>query len=159
MLRRDLAAAGIAYRDAAGRVFDFHALRHQFISTLAAAGVHPKTAQTLARHKSIRLTMDRYTHLSPSGAASALENLPELPWPATEEREKSGASVALWEEKPVPREAATGHEARAFSGSPETTKALASKGFGGGLEGAKTERGRRDSNPQPPDRQSGTLTN
>jgi hypothetical protein len=29
-------------------VFDFHAIRHQFISSLAAAGVHPKTAQTLA---------------------------------------------------------------------------------------------------------------
>ena len=53
MLRHDLAAAGIPYEDTAGRVFDFHALRHQFISNLAAAGVHPKEAQTLARHSKI----------------------------------------------------------------------------------------------------------
>ncbi len=49
--------------DDAGRVFAFHALRHQFISNLARGGVHPKEAQLLARHSTISLTMDRYTHL------------------------------------------------------------------------------------------------
>jgi integrase len=49
MLRLDLAEAGIPYRDEAGRVFDFHATRGQFISELARQGVHPKTAQVLAR--------------------------------------------------------------------------------------------------------------
>jgi hypothetical protein len=44
----------LAYRDEAGRVFDFHSLRHQYISNLAAAGVHPKIAQTLARHSPSR---------------------------------------------------------------------------------------------------------
>lgn len=48
----------LKYRDDAGRVFDFHSLRHQFISNLAQAGVHPKEAQTLARHSTITLTMD-----------------------------------------------------------------------------------------------------
>ena len=53
----------LTFRDEAGRVFDFHSLRHQYVSNLAAAGIHPKIAQTLARHSTITLTMDRYTHL------------------------------------------------------------------------------------------------
>ena len=40
----------LAYRDHAGLVADFHSLRHTFISNLARAGVHPKLAQSLARH-------------------------------------------------------------------------------------------------------------
>ncbi len=67
------------YVDAAGRVFDFHALRHQFISNLAAAGVHPKVAQALARHSTITLTMNRYTHLGLHDEAAALDKLPQLP--------------------------------------------------------------------------------
>ena len=77
MLRIDLEAAGIDYRDADGRVFDFHALRHQYISNLAEAGVHPRTAQQLARHSSIELTMKRYTHLSLSNVAGAVDTIPE----------------------------------------------------------------------------------
>ncbi len=79
MLRHDLAAAEIPYEDVAGLVFDFHALQHQFISNLAAAGVHPKIAQTLARHATIGLTMDRHTHLAVADVAGALDNLPALP--------------------------------------------------------------------------------
>jgi len=79
MLRGDLAAARIPYRDEQGRVFDFHALRHHFITSLATAGVHPKVAQTLARHSDINLTMDRYTHLAVADVAGGLDGLPELP--------------------------------------------------------------------------------
>ncbi len=79
MLRHDLAAAKIPYADEDGQVFDFHSLRHQFISSLAMAGVHPKTAQTLARHSSIKLTLDRYTHLGVCDVAAALDDLPALP--------------------------------------------------------------------------------
>jgi integrase len=78
MLRIDLAAAGIPYRDDADRVFDFHALRHQFNSSLARGGVHPKEAQVLARHSTITLTMDRYTHLGIMDLTAALERLPQL---------------------------------------------------------------------------------
>jgi len=98
MLRADLGAARIAwiesapvgqarqvreasdylcYRDAAGRVADFHSLRHTFISNLAAGGVHPKTAQRMARHSSIGLTMDRYTHLRREDLTDALASLPD----------------------------------------------------------------------------------
>ncbi len=79
LVQRDLARAGIAYCDEAGCVFDLHALRHHFISTLAQSGVHPKTAQILARHSSIVLTMDRYSHVSLGDTARALEGLPALP--------------------------------------------------------------------------------
>ncbi|TWT33896.1 Tyrosine recombinase XerC [Posidoniimonas corsicana] len=73
MLQPDLEAADIAYTDEAGRVFDFHALRHQFITTLAAANVSPKIAQQLARHSSIELTLGRYTHLQAADVAGALD--------------------------------------------------------------------------------------
>jgi len=78
MLRADLQAAGIPYRDGAGCVADFHALRHTFVSNLAAGGVHPKDAQTLARHSTITLTMDRYTHRGVGDVAAALDALPDL---------------------------------------------------------------------------------
>jgi hypothetical protein len=79
MVRADLEAAGLSYRDERGRVFDFHALRHQFLSSLAAAGVHPKVAQSLARHSTITLTMDRYAHLGLYDQSAALDQLPGLP--------------------------------------------------------------------------------
>ena len=62
MLRRDLAAADIPYRDASGRVADFHALRHTFITRLVRSGVSPAAAMSLARHSTIKLTIDHYTH-------------------------------------------------------------------------------------------------
>jgi integrase len=79
MVRIDLAAAGIPYEDVGGRLFDFHAMRGQFISLLAAQGVHPKVAQVLARHSTITLTMDYYTHLDVLDVAGALDKLPALP--------------------------------------------------------------------------------
>jgi excisionase family DNA binding protein len=79
MVRLDLAAAGIPYQDEAGRYFDFHAIRGQFVSSLAAAGVHPKVAQVLARHSTITLTMKNYTHLDVLDVAGALDKLPALP--------------------------------------------------------------------------------
>jgi integrase len=78
MLRGDLAAAGIPYRDTEGRVCDFHALRHSFVSLLARSGIHPKMAQTLARHSTITLTLDTYTHLSLHDAGAAVAGLPSL---------------------------------------------------------------------------------
>jgi integrase len=69
----------LAYVDSAGRVFDFPALRHQFISNLARGGASPKEAQALARHSTITLTMDRYTHLGIVDLTAALDRLPKLP--------------------------------------------------------------------------------
>jgi len=78
MIRHDLAAAGIAYKDARGRVADFHALRHTFISNLARAGVHPRSAQAVARHSTIDLTMNVYTHVDVADLADDIESLPAL---------------------------------------------------------------------------------
>jgi integrase len=78
MLRLDLAAAGIPYRDAEGRVADFHSLRHAYVTLLQRGGVHPKVAQELARHSDIRLTMNVYTHAHLHDLAGAVEGLPSL---------------------------------------------------------------------------------
>ncbi len=78
MLRADLEASGIPYRDDRGQVLDFHSFRHTFITNLAAAGVHPKRAMDLARHSDINLTLARYTHTSHGELAAALEGLPDL---------------------------------------------------------------------------------
>lgn len=79
MMKRDLESAGIAYRDASGLVADFHSLRHTFITNLARSGVSPKVAQLLARHSTITLTMDRYTHVEMGDQAAALVGMPFLP--------------------------------------------------------------------------------
>ena len=76
MLRIDLEAAEILYRDEAGHVFDFHSLRHQFATGLAKSGVHPKKAQELARHSDINLTMNTYTHLSAVDLVETVEAIP-----------------------------------------------------------------------------------
>ena len=66
----------LAYKDASGRVFDFHATRGQFISSLARSGVHPRTAQLLARHSDVNLTMNAYTHLGMVDLSAAVDALP-----------------------------------------------------------------------------------
>lgn len=78
MVRIDLEASGIAYRDEDGRVADFHSLRHSYITLLSRCGVSPKVAQELARHSDIRLTMQTYTHAGLYDLAGAVEGLPAL---------------------------------------------------------------------------------
>jgi hypothetical protein len=78
MIQTDLKVADIAFENTDGRRFDFHALRHQFISNLAAAGVHPKVAQMLARNSTVTLTLDKYTHLGLVIQTDAQEKLPSL---------------------------------------------------------------------------------
>ena len=84
----------LSYADAAGRVADFHALRHTFISNLASGGVHPKTAQSLARHSTITLTMDRYSHTLRGANAKALEALPDLSQPVRQVVKATGTADA-----------------------------------------------------------------
>ena len=57
---------------------DFHSLRHGFITYLVTANVPPKVAQTLARHSTITLTMDRYAHLGVHDLVYALKRLPAI---------------------------------------------------------------------------------
>lgn len=74
MLRHDLKIAEIDYV-VAGRYADFHALRHTFISSLARSGVHPSKAKELARHSTITLTMDVYSHVETEALRSAVDTL------------------------------------------------------------------------------------
>ena len=57
---------------------DFHALRHTFITCLTRAGVMPAMAMKLARHKSIAVTMEYYTHVLITDERTALSKLPPL---------------------------------------------------------------------------------
>jgi integrase len=86
MLKADLADAGIPYVDDSGRHFDFHALRHETGSLLAASGVHPKVAQAIMRHADINLTMSRYTHVFRGQESEAVAKLPDLSLPSREKQ-------------------------------------------------------------------------
>ncbi len=79
VIAKDLEAAGIDVSDGDGRVVDFHALRHTFITRMARSGVTPKVAQALARHSTITLTMDRYAHVALADTSRTLAALPSIP--------------------------------------------------------------------------------
>ncbi|MGL6193535.1 MAG: tyrosine-type recombinase/integrase, partial [Thermoguttaceae bacterium] len=64
------------FLDAKGRFADLHTLRHTFITNLCRSNISPKTAQTLARHSDISLTMNIYSHVSPEEQAAAINALP-----------------------------------------------------------------------------------
>jgi len=76
---RDCKRAGIdCSPDAQGRTVDRHALRTTFISWLSGADVSPRTAQQLARHSKLELTMGVYTDPQVLDTFGAVEKLPEL---------------------------------------------------------------------------------
>ena len=79
MIRGDLKAAGIPYSDAHGNDYDFHSLRHQFITDLSRAGVSLRAAQELARHSKPELTANIYTHLSAADTLAEVEKLSAVP--------------------------------------------------------------------------------
>jgi len=175
--------------DGEGRVFDFHALRHHYISRVVESGASVKVCQELARHSSPVLTLGRYAHVRLADLRKALPTVP------------TGDSV---KPEAVPMRA-TGTDGKAQQ-TENLTKAISTRQDGGkgatpaqhlgreivrsnairndetgnlrlagseriaNVDGPKSEaslvsarpcveRGRRGSNPQPPDRQSGTLTN
>jgi integrase len=128
----------LLYKNADGLFADFHAFRHTFISSLADAGVHPKTAQSLARHSTITLTMDRYTHTLRGAEARALTCLPDYATP-----EAAGATRTGTDDVPVDAVA----EARKSNGNTPATNETAGRGgkalaaavgnFGGKIRGAR----------------------
>jgi integrase len=78
ILRRDLKAAGIPYRDEQGRYADFHALRHTADTMLGLAGVAPRVRQQFMRHSDIRLTLQTYDDASLYEQEVATKALGEL---------------------------------------------------------------------------------
>ena len=81
----------LSYCDENGLYADFHANRHTFITNLSRVGVKPRTAQSLARHSDIRLTMGVYTHIGLLDQAQAIESLPAPP-PLANNQAMVGAS-------------------------------------------------------------------
>jgi hypothetical protein len=61
-----------------------------FITNLTRSGVAPKTAQLLARHSDINLTMNTYTMLGVLDQAGAVESLPPIPPGGCTEVAKTG---------------------------------------------------------------------
>jgi len=68
----------LAYRNTAGLVVDFHALRHTYISRLVRSGANVKVAQELARHSTPMLTLGRYAHMEILDHTRALDALPSI---------------------------------------------------------------------------------
>ncbi len=147
VLRADLRVSSTPYRDDAGRVLDFHALRHTFITNLARAGVHPKHAQELARHSTITLTMDRYSHVARGELSAALEGLPDVhDRPATDQLRATGtcddapARMSKACHKPVRegvRLSAIGQVATKGGAQDDNRFALQKQGFAGTEAGKK----------------------
>ncbi len=90
MLRIDLEAAGIAYRDDSGLVFDFHALRCQCATLADAAGVSPRVVQRLMRHSTLELT-GRYTRPRTVDLEQAARSIPSIR-PESPERDSARAT-------------------------------------------------------------------
>jgi len=77
--KRDCDSAGIDWQpDDTGASLDRHCLRKTFVTWLATSGAHPRTAQELARHTDIRLTMDTYTDPRLINTSAAVAKLPDL---------------------------------------------------------------------------------
>ena len=57
-------------------IFDFHALRGQFATSLARSGVTLAAARELMRHSTVELTAKHYTHLSLEDRREAIKKLP-----------------------------------------------------------------------------------
>jgi hypothetical protein len=142
MMKLDLERAGIPYEDEMGRVADFHANRHTFISNLGRAGIAPKVAQTLARHSDVNLTMNVYSHVELSQQAAAIGRLPAPPPLAVSaqadasdtESAAPGEKLALWlaqtPDFSCPEPAAGGTEAPAETAQKETPNPLLPLEFG-----------------------------
>ncbi len=138
-----------------GRKLDFHALRHTCGAWAAMSGSSPKAIQTLMRHSSITLTLDTYGHLLPDEAAQTVARMPEVEvvevkLTGTDDEPLRPARVSAVETAVAERSRANGCD---------SVRGWKSKTALGGMPRAVFKRGGRDSNPQPPDRQSGTLTN
>jgi len=74
MIRADLRAAGV---DDAER-YDFHGLRHSFVSQVVAAGGSVKDSMELARHHDPGLTFDRYAHARLVELAAVVNRMPDM---------------------------------------------------------------------------------
>ena len=108
----------LAYRDGAGRVVDFHALRHTFITNVVKSGASVKVCQELARHSDPKLTLGVYTHLTVNDRAAALAGLPGVTPEAP--RKESARATGTYDARPESAEPLAAHSAaRRGHGAPQ----------------------------------------
>jgi len=74
---------------------DRHALRHTYVSWIAAGGAHPKTTMALARHSSMELSA-RYTDLALLDVRGAVER---LPMPDTVAARRPATEARTWDRR------------------------------------------------------------
>ena len=55
-----------------------HDLRHTMATTALRAGIHPKVVQERLGHSSVALTLDTYSHVTPTLQQAAADALGEL---------------------------------------------------------------------------------
>jgi integrase len=97
--RRRLDCDFLSFCNHDGLYADFHSLRHLFITNLARAGVSLATAQTLARHADIRLTLGVYTHIELAEQTAAIASLPAPPAAATENQTEKTPQLRVYREE------------------------------------------------------------
>ncbi len=161
MLRVDLEAAGIPYQADDGSYFDFHATRHTGI-TRGSKVMQVDQLRQFARHSKIDMTM-RYVH---TDADELRERVDRLSPPGCHTGAPSSRGTVRRNKKCDHKcDHGCGSKSQRASSSRsdvQPTRNDASPCGCKGLSSTDTEchkRGRRGSNPQPPDRQSGTLSN
>jgi len=114
-------------------ILDFHCSRHTTGSLLAAAGVHPKTAQDIMRHSDINLTMSMYTHTLRGQVQTALGQLPDLSQPS---KDSQKAKATGTDETNVTADSAYRPAYRKLTETPVSDKiGMSSLGTSGKLEG------------------------
>lgn len=78
ILRRDLKAAGIEYKNNEGKYFDFHSFRYCTDTYLNKAGVPIAVIMLFMRHKTVKLSMVTYNDPKFQETRKALIHLPKL---------------------------------------------------------------------------------
>ena len=58
----------------------FHDLRHTAATPMLAQGVHPKVANEMLGHAAIGITLDLYSHVSPTMQRAAADTIDRLLW-------------------------------------------------------------------------------
>jgi len=90
MVRTDLKAAGIA-----PEAFDFHCLRHSYVSAIVQCGGSVKDSMELARHHDADLTFGRYAHTRLADLSQVVDRLPSLWEDSSHTLPTSGVSTGL----------------------------------------------------------------
>ena len=142
--RRDLEAAEIDPGEPDGGVVDFHSLRKTFVTWCTANKEHPRVAQALARHASVKTTMAHYTDLRLLDTKGAVARLPvpRLTGGRTVPKLSPSTDISLHQPAVGGGERATGHLARKTqhqrtNAHPDAKKVVGAPGLEPGTVGLK----------------------